>query len=203
MSGNGYDAFRVTGFVLPIERSDVSVAVVTPAETEDQARLLTMTGNGYVRSGESYTVLRTSGRLQMSDTRDEYRDHSWFIHQAHGRVLIHGLGLGCCLKAILAKDSVTHIDVIEKNTGVVEYVGQFYTADPRVNIVCADAFDYTWPSGSRWDVVWHDIWPDKCEDDLAEHTRLLRSFGRRAGWQGAWAHEELLRYRRHSQAWAW
>lgn len=145
-----------------------------------------------IRAGDTTIQLLVNGRLWMSDTSDEYRDHIRAIREATGRVLIHGLGLGCYLSAILTKPEVTHVDVVELSADVLALVGPYFAGDPRVNLIHGDCFKVKWPAKTRWDCVWHDIWADKCTDDLAEHSKLLRSFGKRAKWQGCWAHETLL-----------
>lgn len=152
----------------------------------------TMKG-GRVREGDRVMQLRVDGQLWMSDSDDEYRDHLAAIRLATGRVLVHGLGLGCYLSSILTKEDVTHVDVVERDPDVIALVGPYFAADTRVRIIQADAFDQAgrWPKGIRWDYAWHDIWANKCTDDLSEHAVLLRSFARRAVRQGAWCHEWL------------
>lgn len=200
----GYDRFRVTGWIEPGEWCGGRLRVsVTEPVSEGAATLAAITGNGWINPGQSYTKLRVDGRLWMSDTPDEYRDHVFFIGQATGRVLIHGLGLGCALKAILHKPNVTYVDVVEIDERVLAVVGPYYAQDPRVNLICDDALTRRWPTGARWDAVWHDIWADKCEDDRDERSLLNRRFGRRSAWQGGWAQEELDARRRREHAMAW
>ena len=121
--------------------------------------------------------------------------------KAH-RMLINGLGLGMVLAAALTFENVTHIDVVENDERVIKLVGPHYTTDPRVQIHLADAYEQArdgWPPGLYWDVIWSDIWPDLCLDNLPEMTRLLRSYGRRCGWHGCWG-RELLLYIRSKEA---
>lgn len=133
----------------------------------------------------------------MSDTPAEMRDHLVAVHRARGSVLINGLGLGMYLQAVLAKPEVADVTVVEIAPEVIRLVGPTYASDPRLTIVCADAFAYEPPKGKRYQCVWHDIWPDINVDDLAQHARLLRKYGRRADWQGAWLHELLQAEKRH------
>lgn len=144
--------------------------------------------------GDTCTQLLVRGELVMSDTRDELRDHYTAIYRAKGRVLINGLGLGCYLAVVLSKPEVTHVDVVELNPDVLALVAPHFTKDERVVFHQADAYVQArkWPPGTRWDCVWHDIWPTKCSDDLEGHARLRRSYARRAEWQGSWAHETLV-----------
>lgn len=149
-----------------------------------------------INPGDQVMQLRVGHAMWMSDSNDEYRDHREAIERATGRVLIHGLGLGCYLSAILTKPDVTHVDVVEKDGDVVALVGPYFAHDARVQIHYADAFAKSWPKGTRWDVAWHDVWENKCTDDLAEHAKFMRSFARRVGWQGCWAHEYLVAAKR-------
>lgn len=189
-----FDDFRVTGFIQPGEQGVARVQVDT---VDGFGALRAAIKYEDVREGDEVTRLLVNNGLVMSDTRDEYRDHAFLGIEAKGRVLLHGLGLGCALKLVLAKDEVEHVDVVEIEQDVIDLIGPYFTDDPRVNLIHADAFEQAkrWPRGTKWDAVWHDVWASKSVDDLAEHARLLRSFARRAGWQGAWAHEELQRLR--------
>jgi len=130
----------------------------------------------------------------MSDTPDEMRDHLGFIGAASGRVLISGLGLGMVTQAVLRNDKVTHCTVVEVSRDVIRLVGPTVRAiaaerpDVQFALVCGDA--YTWnPSEAvqahrvpswvdePYDIAWHDIWPDICEDNIQDFGRI------RAHWR--------------------
>jgi spermidine synthase len=134
----------------------------------------------------------------MSDTNAEMRDHMQFVCQASGRVLINGLGLGMVLGAVLAKDSVTHVTVVELSQDVIDLVAAHYACD-RLEVVCCSAFDYKPPKGLRYNAVWHDIWDDLCGDNLPEMTKLKRKYGSKTDWQGCWAEGQV---RRHMKAYS-
>lgn len=148
-----------------------------------------------------YTILYRDGRLWMSDTDAEWRDHSeavWRIRKPETkRVLINGLGIGVIVKAALACDHVEHVDVVEIDERVIKLVSPHYD-DPRLTIHHADAYTIKWPPNTRWDVAWHDIWADMCEDNLELMAKLHRSYGKRVGWQGSWSKEFLLYERRRT-----
>ncbi len=161
---------------------------------------ITMSGRRAPMIGETYTRLVKAGASDpvMSDTPAEVVDHMEAIRQIEhrgGRVLINGLGLGLVLKAALACDNVTHVDVVEIDQDVIDLVGPHYD-DSRLTIHHADAFKIKWEPNTHWDVAWHDIWPDLCTDYLPEMAKLKRSYGRRADWQGAWGQEYLQRHKR-------
>jgi hypothetical protein len=142
-----------------------------------------------------YTRLMRGPVLVMSDTPAEIRDHLEAIRRASGRVLIHGLGLGMVLKAVLAKPEVTRVDVVEKSEDVIRLVVPTYEVDPRLHIHHGDAFTFRFPPTERFDVVWHDVWDSICADNLPEMATLHRRYGRRTHWQGSWAKELCARGR--------
>jgi hypothetical protein len=160
----------------------------------------------------NYTRLMCGGTVVMSDTPAEIQDHLEFIRMARGRVLIHGLGLGMCLQAVLDKDEVEHALVIEKSPDVIALVAQHYRdkypAD-RLEIREGDAFTWKPEKGRCWDYAWHDVWNHMCEDDLPQMHKLHRRFGRRCYWQGSWGRKEIERRRRERKRerrhnpWAW
>lgn len=167
-------------------------------------------GGRSVRPGE-YTRLTAGGVFWMSDTPAEWGDHLPAVRQIRKpetkRVLINGLGIGMVLKAALACGHVEHVDVVEKDPRVVALVGPHYLTDPRLAIHTADAYTVTWPTGTAWDVAWHDIWPDLCTDNLPLMAKLHRRYGRRTNWQGSWARSLLefhrKREKRMERAWRW
>lgn len=169
-----------------------------------------MQGRG-VRPG-TYTRLMHGGQVIMSDTPAEYRDHMEFIRQARrrgGNVLIHGLGLGMCLEAILEDNDlrnpskVEHVLVIEKSQDVIDLVAEHYLDrwEGAVEIRKDDAFTWKPEKGQRWTAIWHDIWPTLCTDNLSEMATLHRRFGRRCDWQGSWGKEILKRQRDQEKRW--
>lgn len=176
------------------EQDGVAIKRFTVEKNSIQNMLL---GARATRPGE-YTMIERHGRLWMSDTDAEVRDHmtvDWEIRRRGGRVLVMGLGLGMIVNRALQYDHVEHVDVVEIDPVVASLVGQHY-AGPRCTIHVADAYEIKWPPGTRWSVAWHDIWPDMCEDNLPEMGRLARSYGRRVDWQGFWGKDEILRQRR-------
>lgn len=165
---------------------------------------LAMSGRGCPPG--TYTKMLRNGRLWMSDTPAEQRDHmavDWEIQRRGGRVLVMGLGLGMIVHRALQHDKVEHVDVVEIDPDVAALVGPHYEKSGRVTVHVGDAFAMKWPAGTRWSVAWHDVWPDLTEDNLPEMARLARSYGRRVDWQGFWGKEEILRHRRSDRRYGW
>lgn len=144
----------------------------------------TLRGRG-VPVGERFTRLMRGGTVVMSDTPSEMIDHYTAVHAAKGSCLINGLGIGMVLGAILRKEGVTDVTVVELSPEVIEMVAPSYQ-DRRVTIVQADALKYKPPVGKRYQMVWHDIWDYICADNLPQMRALHRKYGRRTDWQGSW-----------------
>lgn len=203
---------------------------VTPQQSErDVTRaMIQMSAGGRFTPAGDYVALLHGRQLVMSDTPDEIRDHLRFIRQAQGEVLIHGLGLAMCAAAALHKQEVRHVTVVEQAPEVIELVGRplaealsangnpkrdnWYPADmapiqrERFTVIQGDALTWKPPTGSQWDVVWHDIWNYLCADNLDDMKRLHRRFGRRTRlWQGSWGREfceeHMRRIRRQEEIW--
>ncbi len=158
--------------------------------------------------GETYTQLMQDKAYDpmMSDTPAEIRDliEPWlkFKEPWVDRVLINGLGLGIVLKMALAQPHIQHIDVVEIEPDVIKLVAPSYD-DPRVQIHAGNAYTIKWPKGQEWSVVWHDIWPNICTDNLEGMGTLHRRYGRRVVWQGSWQREYLQYQRRREQSCGW
>lgn len=188
-----------------------TVEKVTVEDDEfDRIRAI-ISGSGRYAPAGTYTRLLVGGRLWMSDTPDEKRDHLTAVLACSRpevrRVLINGLGLGMVVAAALTFDHIEHIDVVEADADVIALVAPHYEASGRVKVHHADAYEQckAWPKGTTWDVAWHDIWINLCVDNLAEMARLHRSYGRRVGWQGSWG-KDLLEAERRRDArspWGW
>lgn len=139
----------------------------------------------------TYTRLMRGETVVMSDTPDEIRDCLLPIHKAHGRCLVAGLGLGMVARAMLLKDEVEHVTIIEQSPNVIALMGPWLKERfrDRVEIIYADIMTWTPPKGARYAVAWFDIWDNICSDNLEEMKTLTRRFGRRAAWKGSWSRE--------------
>lgn len=170
---------------------------VVSEEAEKIERLRSIfNGSRYVPAG-IYTWLKCSGHTIMSDTPDEIRDHIIAISKARGAVLINGLGLGVVLQAMARKPEVDKVIVIEKSPDVIALVAPYCTSlfGDKIEIIEGDAFNFKPVNGSRFCVVWHDIWNDICSDNLEDMKRLHRKYGRYTDWQGSWCRALCERYK--------
>jgi len=143
----------------------------------------------FIKAGE-YTRLKRNRVVVMSDTPAELDDFRYFIHQAKGKILLNGLGLGCILQNLLEKQDVTQIIVNEISEEVIQLVGKHFK-DKRLTINHADAFTWKLPKGLRFDYVYHDIWDDICADNLPEMKKLHHRYGKWTDNQMSWCREYL------------
>jgi hypothetical protein len=147
----------------------------------------------------NYKKLTRNGTMVMSNTPDEIRDFSSFAYRAKGHILINGLGIGVLVKALLGKEDVLSIEIIEKSKDVIKLSGPTYSQDKRVTIINADAFDYKSPLGVRYNYVWHDIWDDITSDNLPEMHKLHRKYGRKSDNQESWCRYQCEQQKRQAR----
>lgn len=144
----------------------------------------------------SYTELRKGGITYMTDLYDEWWTQLPAIERARasgGRILITGLGLGMVVREILCNPSrrsdVQEVVVIENAAEVIELVAPSLVAEfgALVRVIEADAFSWSPPIAGRFDVVWHDIWPDPNAAAVDEEMNRLREHHAPwSAWQGFW-----------------
>lgn len=163
---------------------------------KDLSQMISMFKTGRGVPAGKYKSLKRGRTTVMSNTPDEIRDFSRFVHRAKGSILVNGLGIGVLLKALMNKPEVTEITVIEQSQDVINLVAKTYTNDQRVTIIHADAFEWNPPKGKRYDAVWHDIWDNICSDNLPEMKTLHRKYGRRSNYQESWCRRECERQNR-------
>ncbi|MCZ2077878.1 MAG: hypothetical protein LC130_23105 [Bryobacterales bacterium] len=138
---------------------------------------------------DSTLHLVPAGELVMEDTPHELRTHLGFVMQAHGKVLVTGLGLGCVVRGLLANPRVEHVTCIENSPDVLKLVAPYMPTE-RLTIIEAEAFQWVAHNQQRFDCAWHDLWvnPDKDETHLdIWHAQLLANCQKFVKRQGAWA----------------
>lgn len=153
----------------------------------------------------TYSKLWQPGKaLWMTDTPVEVADHIEFLQSAHGRVLINGLGLGMAPEHLLKeKECITHIDIVELNEDVIKLIAPYFEDyGDRVTIHHGDAYSITWPTGTTWDVAWHDIWPDIGPYNLPEMTKLMNRYSRKVRWQACWGWRECSALKKQEESWS-
>lgn len=148
-----------------------------------------------MRTTEATVHLKHPGEVVMEDTIFELKSHLGFILNASGNVLITGLGLGCVIRGLLANPKVKHITCIEKSGDVLKLVQLYMPAD-RLEIIHADALEWTKENKFEFDYAWHDLWTDRCKGEPhldVWHTKLIRNCVKKVKNQGAWRYSRSLR----------
>lgn len=138
----------------------------------------------------------TPGELVMHDTPDELNSHLQFMLQAHGDVLITGLGLGCVARGTAANPAVRSVTVIERDPSVLELVARHMP--PGITIIHADALEWTKQNTRKFDCAWHDLWTDTSEGEphlQRWHAEIIGNLHESVPVQGAWAFPRNLRRR--------
>lgn len=141
----------------------------------------------------TYTRLVCGGdTIVMSDTPAEIKDHIPLFENMTGDVLIFGLGLGMAAQAALNDTDVRSVLVVELSQDVIDLVTPHLAKKfgDRISVRCDDAMTYHKTCRTKFDAVWHDIWPTISTKDLPEIQRLRKAWRRRAKWQGVWADTE-------------
>jgi spermidine synthase len=158
----------------------------------------------YVEAGH-YVQLLINGSVMMSDTQMEKRSNIGVICEARGHVLIAGLGMGMILPPILARKEVKSVTVIEKSRDVIDLVEPSLLkikGGRKLKVIEADIFDWKPEKGTKFDVIYFDIWPNICTDNLLGMATLHQRFAKckaPGGWMNSWKREHLLSERRRDR----
>jgi hypothetical protein len=147
----------------------------------------------------TYTRLKKNNEVFMTDLYDEWWTQHGAIEQARlcgGNVLITGLGLGLVVTSILESPDcgVKRVFIIERSADVIELVAPRLQRryNGQIEVINADAYKWLPPPRLRFDVAWHDIWPNPHEPGLlAQAERLERRYASCCAWQGNWVRDYL------------
>lgn len=121
-----------------------------------------------------YIRLLHNGECVMSNTDMERMTNLDFCVNACGDIIIGGLGIGMIIMAIQDKSEVKSITVIEKNQEVIDIVATQLDLNDKVNIVCADVFEWKPERGVKYDMAYMDIWNWINEDVYKNEMQPLK-----------------------------
>ena len=133
---------------------------------------------GFFEKPVTFPVLEEDGRVWMSVVHSEIASMAAGIAGAHGRVVTFGLGLGYYAFMAAAKDDVSRVTVIEKNSDVTALfetyiLPQFPFAD-KIEIIEADAFRFLEETeDGAYDFGYADFW-EGAEDGTLLYLEFLR-----------------------------
>jgi len=158
----------------------------------------------YVPKGK-YIRLYVNGHMVMSNTSMEKRTNYDAVSNAHGHVLIGGLGVGLIIIPMLNKPEVESITVIERSQDVIDLILP-HIKHPKLKVICADMMEWKPTNGARYNTIYFDIWTDICTDNLDDIAKLHQRFKNRKdkddpnAWMSSWQVENLRSQRRSEQA---
>lgn len=131
-------------------------------------------------------TLFMNGELQ-SCKKDEYIYHEMFVHsllqgcQNPERVLILGGAEGCMLREVLRWSSVKQVTQIDWDEPLVEFfksMGSSWNGgaykDPRVRLLCLDAFDWVARTTETFDAIFVDFMDPKDSETLVPLLESLK-----------------------------
>lgn len=108
-----------------------------------------------------YLALLKDDEIWMSIIPHEINTMKKAINEAHGRVLVLGLGLGYYLYNILLKNDVKCVDVIELDKNIISLFNKHlideFPHKEKINIIHADAIEYL-KTKRNYDYVFVDIY---------------------------------------------
>lgn len=122
----------------------------------------------------TYIRLIHNDQCVMPDTDMEKESNLEFCINAHGDIIIGGLGLGMIIMAIQDEPEVNSITVIEKNQEVIDIVASQLNFNDKVKIICADVFEWKPERGVKYDMAYMDIWNWIDEDVYKEEMQPLK-----------------------------
>lgn len=184
--------------------------------SEDEARDYNMrtvmsygSGLQFVQAGD-YVKLYVNGELMMSDTPMEKKTNMEFIRNAHGEVMIAGLGIGLILENLIPlyeDGKVTKVVVYEKYQDVIDLVAHRYTGRLPLEVRCEDIMTYKPSREEKYDTLYFDIWPevdDKNLDDVCVLHNRWKTHKKDGAWMSSWMADYLRKRRaaeRRSSSW--
>lgn len=142
---------NMTNALNPDERGDFKISHFTIGENNLMAKLQGIDPGEYVK-------LTHKGQVMMSNTDMEKQTNYHFCVKAHGDVLIGGLGIGMIVMAIQDNVNVKSITIIEKHQEIIDMITEQLPFNEKVNIICADVFEWKPEKGQKFDCIYMDIW---------------------------------------------
>lgn len=156
-----------------------------------------------------YVRLVVGNTMMMSDTEMEHRTNRVILRKATGHVLITGLGIGMILVPLLQKPDVLSVTVVEKYQDVVDLIlPAIQKALPeeskKLQVVVRDVLEWKPKKGElrdRFDVIYHDIWPNITAGNLPEMALLKRRYAKKlatGGFQFCWEEDTCRFYKKRN-----
>lgn len=140
-----------------------------------------------------YVRLCKNGNIMATNTPVERISHMPFVRNAHGDVLIAGLGIGYLIDMLKDRqfNNIKTITVIELYKEVIDLVIDSLPIDIDIVIINHDI--KTFKPTQHYDTIYFDIWQNYNEEIYRSEMQLLmKKFNgnlRENGWIGCWAED--------------
>lgn len=134
---------------------------------------------GFFDSEFTYPTVFENGVEWMAIKPNEIETMKKPIENARGRVLVYGLGIGYFAYMISLKDSVTSIDVVERDENAIElfqkYILPQLEGAKKIKIIKADALEYAKECAKKgkYDYCFTDLWHD-VSDGVELYIKMKR-----------------------------
>lgn len=112
--------------------------------------------------------------IWTSDHPVELYTQQMAFKNVHGHVLVGGLGIGMAALLIARMPRVTKVTVVEIAKDVISLVKPQLPFDPKIEIVCADLYEYITRVGLEFDSAYFDTWAPTGERVWDEEVVPLR-----------------------------
>lgn len=135
--------------------------------------------------GFIYEKLFRDGIEIASNHPDVLKLHWAFMHQARGKVLLSGLGLGEMVFALLKNSQVKHVTVAEPDLQIAALVYPVIRSLPeplfsKMTLFGQSIFDMTLKTGDHYDIIYHADTSGRSPEEVADLESRLAPF---CDWQ--------------------
>ena len=132
----------------------------------------------YEENKEFICLLGSDGEFIMSNSNSMLKIYKPYLDEFNGEVLISGMGLGILILPLLNDDTVTKIDIVERDLDIINYV---YTnrienldISNKINVINDDIFTFTTTNNYDYILLNHWVKPD--DITLTEVSSLQSKF---------------------------
>ena len=117
---------------------------------------------GYFKEQFIYPAIIQKDLIWMSLIPHEIETMKQPIQNAHGSILVLGLGLGYYLYHVSNKKEVTNVDVLEIDSKIINLFNKYlidkFPHKEKINIIKTDAIEYLKSCPNKYDYVFVDIY---------------------------------------------
>lgn len=135
----------------------------------------------------TYVVMSDrGGNCIMSDTWMEVGTNREVMQEAHGEVLLGGLGIGLVPYHLQFKEAVDRVTIIEKEPEIIEMISNANILNGKIEVIEADIFDWEPPKGKLYNIIFFDIWSSISSDNWEGMKALTKKFKYKVDRNGNW-----------------